>query len=160
MRHDLATVNRLRDGVTTTAAGLSPIVTRVALMLPATMIEGTEHEQWLKATREVQLPTAPLFGLISVPDATDRSALVDAGRLWQRLHLAGAQSNVAMQPLNQMMEMSDRDRVLGRPSPAGTILTELAGFADAQPVFGFRLGYAQTEAPLSPRRSANQVISS
>ena len=45
------------------------------------------------------------------------------------------------------MEMTDRDRALGRPSSAKTILTELAGFSDAQVVFRFRLGYAEFEAP-------------
>ncbi len=158
MRHDLATVNRLRDGVTTTAAGLSPLMRRVALMVPTSMIAGTEHDEWLKFTRDVQLPTTPLFGLITVPDASDRSALVEAGRLWQRVHLAGTRNNIAMQPLNQMMEMADRDKVLGRASEADAMLTELAGYADAQTIFGFRLGYAETEAPLSPRRSVDQVI--
>ena len=160
MRHDLATVNRLRDGVTTSAVGLSPVITRVALMLPADMIEGKEHEQWLKATREVQLPTTPLFGLITVPDANDRAALVEAGRLWQRLHITGTRNNIAMQPLNQMMEMADRDRVLERSSSAATALTEIAGYADAQAIFGFRLGYAGSQAALSPRRGVEQVLKS
>ena len=159
MRHDLASVNRLRDGVTTTAAGLSPLMTRIALMVPTSMIAGTEHDEWLKFTRDVQLPTTPLFGLITVPDASDRNALVEAGRLWQRVHLTGTQNNIAMQPLNQMMELADRDRALGRDSEANAMLTELAGFADAQTIFGFRLGYAETQAPLSPRRNVDQVTS-
>lgn len=160
MRHDLATVNKVRDGITTSAAGLSPIVTRLLLMLPANMVFERQNEEWLKLMRDVQLPTAPLFGLITVPDATDRSALVEAGRLWQRLHLAGTQNKVAMQPMNQMMEIADRDRALERPSPAAAALTELAGYADAQAVFGFRMGYADSEAPLSPRRSVAEVLKS
>ncbi|MEQ9448646.1 MAG: hypothetical protein RLN70_07015, partial [Rhodospirillaceae bacterium] len=91
-------------------------------------------------------------------DASNRAALVEAGRLWQRLHLAGTREGLAMQPLNQMMEMADRDRMLGRPSKSAATLTELAGYADAQVIFGFRLGYASTEAPPSPRRSVEQVL--
>ena len=160
LRHDQATVNHLADGITTSTAGLPPIMTRLALMVPTNMVTGKQHEQWLQMTRDIQLLTAPLFGLITVPDASDRAALVEAGRLWQRLHLTGTLSNLAMQPLNQMMEMADRDRMLERPSQVAATLKELAGYADTQAVFGFRLGYAESPAPLSPRRSVAQVLSS
>ena len=159
LRHDLKTVNQTRDGITTSTAGLSPIMTRLALMLPTGLVAEKQHEKWLQMTREIQLPTAPLFGLIAVPDARDRVALVDSGRLWQRLHLSGTLNNLAMQPLNQMMEMADRDQALSRPSPSAAALTEIAGYADTQVIFGFRLGYANSLAPLSPRRSVAQVVS-
>ena len=42
MRHDLATVNKFCDGITTTTAGLSPIMARLALTFPTSMIFGEE----------------------------------------------------------------------------------------------------------------------
>jgi len=98
MRHDLATVNKFCNGITTTTAGLSPIMALLALTFPTSIISEKEHEQWLKIKRDVQIPTAPLFGLISVSDASDQNALVEAGRLWQRLHLAGTQNKITATP--------------------------------------------------------------
>ena len=158
LRHDLKTVNTMADGIATSVAGLSSLEARLALMVPTSLVREQQHSKWLEMTRDVQLPTAPMFGLITLPDAGDRAALVEAGRLWQRLHLAGTNEGLAMQPLNQMMEMVDRDKALGRASSASTILTELAGYADANAVFGFRLGYAETKAPMSARRSVYQVL--
>jgi len=158
LRHDLATINEKRDGLTTTTAGLSPFLTRLALTAPAQMIKDRADDQWITSLRDVQLATAPMFGLITVPDLADRTALVEAGRLWQRLHLTGTLKGLAMQPLNQMMEIADRDRALQRPSKTAETLTELAGFADSVVAFGFRLGYAEQPAPPSPRRSAKQVL--
>ncbi len=160
LRHDLKTVNQTRDGISTSTAGLSPFMTRLSLMLPTSVVAEKQHDKWLQLTQETQLPTAPLFGLIAVPDARDRTALVEAGRLWQRLHLTGTQNSLAMQPLNQMMEMADRDQVLARSSAAAEALTEIAGYADTQVIFGFRLGYANNLAPLSPRRGVTQVLTS
>jgi len=148
----------MADGIATSVAGLSSLEARLALMVPTSLVREQQHSKWLEMTRDVQLPTAPMFGLITLPDAGDRAALVEAGRLWQRLHLAGTNEGLAMQPLNQMMEMVDRDKALGRASSASTILTELAGYADANAVFGFRLGYAETKAPMSARRSVYQVL--
>ena len=157
-RHDLALVNKNRDGISTSTAGLSPVMTRLALTLPGSMIGNGQHQQWIKMTRDTQLPTAPMFGMITVPDLADRPALIEAGRIWQRLHLAGTLKGLAMQPLNQMMEVADRDRALGRPSPAAKALEELGGFAESIVAFGFRVGYARGPAPASPRRSVEQVL--
>jgi hypothetical protein len=157
-RRDLATVNHKADGLTLAASGLPPFMTRMALMAPASAVDKRLAERSITLTRDVQLASAPMFGLITVPDLGDRTALVEAGRLWQRLHLTATLKNLAMQPMNQMMEMADRDRSLQRPSAAGKVLAELAGFADSAVAFGFRLGYAKTPAQPSPRRDVKQVM--
>ncbi|MBY0510462.1 MAG: hypothetical protein K2P94_09950 [Rhodospirillaceae bacterium] len=157
-RRDLAAVNHKADGLTLNASGLSPFMTRMALMAPARTVDKRLADRSIMLTRDVQLASAPMFGLITVPDVNDRTALVEAGRLWQRMHLTATLKNLAMQPMNQMMEMADRDRSLQRTSNAGKVLKELAGFADAAVVFGFRLGYAKTPAQPSPRRDVKQVI--
>ena len=64
--------------------------------------------------------------------------VLEAGRLWQRLHLEAVRHGVAMQPLNQMMEIAERDRVLGRSSEATRQLARMAGNDRFQAVFGFR----------------------
>ena len=157
-RHDLATVNQKCDGLTTATSGLPTLMTRLALTAPTPYVEKQVPERWLAMTRDVHLASAPLFGLITVPDLADRTALVEAGRLWQRLHLTGTLKGLAMQPLNQMMEMADRDRSLQRPSAAAQALMELSGFTDSMVAFAFRLGLSKESAPPSPRRSAQQVM--
>jgi hypothetical protein len=157
-RRDLVTVNRLGDGLTLGTSGLKPLVTRLALTAPASLVDKKVPERWLMLTRDVQLATAPMFGLITVPDVNDRAALIDAGRLWQRLHLTGTLKGLSMQPMNQLMEIADRDQALQRPSTAATTLKELSGFADTTVAFGFRLGYSKEVAPPSPRRGMKQVL--
>ena len=46
-----------------------------------------------------------LTGLIAVSDRYDRKAMLAAGRVWQRLHLSATARGLAMQPLNQPIEM-------------------------------------------------------
>ena len=72
------------------------------------------HAAWLNQTRDVQLASAPLTGLIAVSDRYDRKATLAAGRIWQRLHLSATARGLAMQPLNQPIEMIDRERQTGQ----------------------------------------------
>jgi hypothetical protein len=107
-RHALGDVNRHRDGVTTLAAGLPEAMLRLALTMPTRLI-GDPAQAWLSSTRDVHCRTTPLFGLIAVRNPAD---------FVQRLHLEAARYGVAMQPLNQVMEIAERDRALGRSSEA------------------------------------------
>jgi nitroreductase len=113
-RYRWADVQEHRDGPTLDAAGLSPLLTAVAKMLPEPSPE-TSHRYWLEATRDVQVPSAPLFGLIAVRDLYDRRQALQAGRLWQRLHLLATARGLATQPINQPVELVDRERA--RPAP-------------------------------------------
>jgi len=65
---------------------------------------GDFSQKWLEATEKQHCATAPRFGLIAAPNRDDRAQLLEAGRLWQRLHLEATLQGVAMHPLNQMME--------------------------------------------------------
>jgi len=156
-RHALGDVNRHRDGVTTAAAGLPEPMLRLALTIPARLI-GDPAQAWLSATRELHCRTAPLFGLIAVRSTADVVQVLEAGRLWQRLHLEAVRHGVAMQPLNQVMEIAERDRVLGRSSEATRQLARMAGDDRFQAVFGFRCGYATSSASPSPRRGVEAVL--
>ena len=95
------------------AAGLSTMTLLFARLFSVSA--ETSHRAWLDQTRDVQVPTAPIVGLIVVRDRYDRPSALAAGRVWQRLHLDGTLRGMAMQPLNQAVEMIDRDRQQGRP---------------------------------------------
>lgn len=146
-----------RDGLTLPCVGLTPIKARLAMVLPKALV-GNPNQEWLKMTRDVQLATAPLYGLIVVPALDDRLALIEAGRLWQRLHVQATILGLAMQPLSQLMEMVDRDKYMQRPSEAERTLGSLATLSGSAVAFAFRAGYSRYITFPSPRRSIEDVI--
>jgi nitroreductase len=145
-----------RDGLTLPSSGLPPINARVAMMLPQSLREDP-HTAWVEMTKTVHLGTASQFGLIAIPALDDRAALIEAGRLWQRLHVQATVMGLAMQPLCQMIEMADRDRVFQRQSEAERTLTGLSTLSGHVFVFGFRLGYSRYITTPSPRRSIDDT---
>lgn len=155
-RDGCAEICKFRDGVTVTNAGLSPLMEGLAWILPRPSAT-IAHRIWLSATRETHCATAPMFGLIAVR-GRDQQTLLQAGRLWQRVHLLATALGIAMQPLNQAMEWADRQRALGRDEDFSRTLAELAGDRDLAPVFGFRLGYAERPARPSLRRPVQAVL--
>ena len=148
-------IEKEKSGVTLDTAGMPPLLLAAVKMLPPVSAE-ISHKAWLDATREVHVPTAAAMGVISVPDRHDIRASLKAGRFWQRLHLTAALAGVAMQPLNQPVEMADRDSQLGR---APDWETRMAAFAEEgwQPTFCFRMGLPTRQAPPSPRRPVDEV---
>jgi hypothetical protein len=155
-RHRWAEVQRRRDGLTLDTAGLGPLVTAVAKLLPAASA-ATSHRYWLDATRDVQVPGTPLFGLIAVRDLYDRPQALRAGQRWQRLHLLATSQGLAMQPINQPVEMVDRERELGSPPRAAATLAALTGDPAWLPTFAFRVGFPTRPAGPSPRRPLDAV---
>lgn len=65
---------------------------------------------------------------------------------------------LAAQPLNQPVEMIDRNQMLGRQYEFGSGLASFSRNGGWEPTFVFRLGYAECEAPHSPRRPLENVI--
>jgi hypothetical protein len=119
---------------------------------------GDFGKKWLEATESQHCATAPRFGVIVVRNRDDKAELLEAGRLWQRLHLEATLQGVAMHPLNQMMEMADHDCFEGHISRAEYHLARIVKDNGLQAVFGFRCGYAKQPAKPAPRRGANEVI--
>ena len=148
-------IEKHKSGVTLDTAGLPPLILAAAKMLPPLSAE-TSHKTWLDATRDVHVPTAAMMGIIAVPDRHDIASSLEAGRLWQRIHLTAALAGVAMQPLNQPVEMADRDSQFGR---APEWEKRLAAFSDEgfEPTFCFRMGVPTRQAPASPRRPVSEV---
>jgi hypothetical protein len=156
-RHNWDEVQQLRDGVTLDTAGLSPLVNVMAKVMPAPSAEAN-HQHWLDATRDVHVATAPVFGLIAVRDLYDLPQTLRAGRLWQRMHLWATSQGFAMQPLNQPVEMVDRERQLKREPHMAKVLADLTGEPGWKPTFAFRAGYPEREALASPRRPLEEVV--
>ena len=152
-------IARHRDGVTVDTAGLSPLMTVAAKLMPD-LDAASADRHWRAMTEQTQLATAPMLGLLLVRDRLDMAAAIEAGRAWQRLHLTATDSGLAVQPLNQPVEAVDRDAVQGRPDTFGAALTKLAGALGWEATFVFRLGFAERPAGPSPRRALKEVMRS
>jgi hypothetical protein len=146
-----------RDGPTLDAAGLSTFTLIFAHLFSVSA--ETSHKAWLDQTRDVQLPTAPVAGLIAVRDRYDRPGAIAAGRAWQRLHLDATLRGMALQPLNQPIEMIDRERQTGAGATWARRIAGLTG-DDWQATFSFRAGFSSTTASPSPRRRLRDVVRS
>ncbi|MEX2199917.1 MAG: hypothetical protein WD711_00865 [Dongiaceae bacterium] len=175
-RFDRSQVLAHRDGVTLDAVGLPAIMAALAKLMPGTPLPEDADRQWLRATRDGQVASAPLLGMIAVGDLYDLPNTLAAGRLWQRLHLLLTANGIAAQPLNQPVEIVDRERILGREPAMASALAELiapdpdgpdsdapdsnafSGSIAWQPTFVFRAGYAARRATASPRRSLEDVL--
>ncbi|TQE98257.1 MAG: hypothetical protein FKY71_14775 [Spiribacter salinus] len=158
-RHSRQAIQTHRDGPTLDAAGLPPLVTALAKIMPRPSAEAN-HQHWLDATREVQVATTPAFGLVRVDDLYDRNQARRAGQIWQRMHLWATTQGLAMQPLNQPIERVDRERQLDAPPRFVQALEQLMQRPHRAPTFMFRVGYPAREASPSPRRSVAQVLQS
>lgn len=157
-RFDRAAVERRRDGLTLDAnTSLSPVMLALAKLLSLPSSEQAGHG-WLKETEEVQVATAPLLGAIAVRDLYDRPVAVEAGRVWQRIHLLLTAHGLAAQPLNQPVECVDRERAQGKPTRMAEALARITGNAEWLPTFVFRAGYPEGPAPHSPRRPVESVL--
>ena len=154
-RSSPAEIEAHRDGPTLDAAGLSFFALTYARLFSVS--PETSHSAWLRNTRDVQLASAPLTGLIAVSDRYDRKATLAAGRVWQRVHLSATMRRLAMQPLNQPIEMIDRERQSERGTQWAKRIARLTG-DEWQATFSFRAGFASRPAPPSPRRRLKDVV--
>jgi hypothetical protein len=156
-RQRRAEVEKFRDGPTLDAAGLSPLLTALAKIAPAPSPE-RNHRYWLDATRDVQVSSAPILALIAVEALYDKAQTIRAGRIWQRMHLFATAHGLAMQPINQPVELVDRQRQLAREPAAARALASLVGDTKWKPTFAFRIGFPTREVPASPRRDVRDVL--
>jgi len=159
LRTSSSAIEKYRSGPTLDTAGLSSLTLLFAKTLPD-LPARMSHDAWLSQTRDRQLATAPLIGIVAVQDRYSRPAALKAGRAWQRLHLASALAGVAVQPLNQPMEMVDREKQLGRAPVWERRLAALTGSGDWQPTFLFRAGIPAHSAPPGPRRALDDTLMS
>jgi len=145
-----------RDGISTPTSGIPPLVATLSPLFPP--VDGkTAGEYWLRSTR-MQLESAPMYAMLMVRDLYDRRGQLLAGARWQRTHLQLTEMGLAAHPLNQLMEVVDRDRQLARASPTSALLRRLGGQPGWHPTFAFRIGFPTRAVPKSPRRPLTEVI--
>jgi hypothetical protein len=155
-RQDWDEVQRLRDGLTIDASGLSDLVAAMAKLLPA-QPDSSLDSAWVSGTRDRQVATAAAFGIVAVPDAGDDAQRLRGGRLLQRIHLWATKEGISLQHMNQLTERADRERELGIPPRFGDALRELVP-AGLEALSAFRIGYAGEPAAPSPRRALESVV--
>lgn len=156
-RSSWSDIQLLRDGITIDAQGLSPFVTAAAKILPA-LSQSQSDSAWVDMVRNTQTPTASAYGLITIADFSDKAQLLDAGRLWERLHLSSVHHGLAVQPCNQLIERLDREQNLGLPPVFTNVVEKLVAHKERRGVFIFRIGYPVTVPTASPRRDVSAVL--
>lgn len=148
-------VQRYKDGPFIDTAGVSPLIRGVVKMLPPMSIE-TIDSNWLSST-QASLDATPVTGFIVVRDLYDKIQALNAGRLWQRMHLWATTQGLAMQPMNQLPEIVDRERQLGQAPQMAAFAAEITQDAARLPTFAFRLGYPTAAVLPSARRPVEEV---
>jgi hypothetical protein len=152
-------VQRFKDGMTLDAAGLSPLLTALAKILPS-QTRGQNDQAWIQQTRDNYVKTAGAFGFVVVGNATDPAQRINGGRLYQRLHLSAVDRGLAMQPLNTLTERIDRERALGVAPRFTDAVAGLLARPGQQLLMSFRIGYPTTTPSASPRRAAEAALNS
>jgi len=156
-RHDQGEIVRRKDGLSAVTSGVSAWRADLARLGPE-RDAAARGRAWREMTRDVQLPSATVFGMIYTPagrQAFRREALL-AGAAWQRLHLLATSLGLAAQPLDQLAAMRDREQAVG----GGLAFSRAAAalVPAGQLMMGFRLGRAAALAPASVRRPVSEVI--
>lgn len=146
-----------KDGVTVDTSGASPFLTAMSKMLPDLDSKSADG-YWLATTRDTQVPTAPVLGILLVRDRLDMRTAIAAGRAWQRLHLALTAAGLAAQPLNQPVECVDRTAMRGGADDMAPAIDKFTGMPGWEATFIFRLGVADSAAGPSPRRPLAAVL--
>jgi nitroreductase len=150
-------IQQKHDGLTIDAQALPDWMRVAAKMLPPASRERADR-YWIEATRDVQVATAPAFGLLLARDPADNMQRVQGGRLWQRMHLWAQAEGLAMQPLNQMAERADREQALHGEPRFQRVLEELSGAGGWRALMPFRIGLPTVPALASPRRAMEEVL--
>jgi len=142
--------------MTLDTSAASPLMIALGKILPPLSREQND-QSWIQLTRDQYVKTAAAFGVVVVNDATDHVQRTQGGRLYQRLHLLAVTKGLGMQPLNQITERIDREKVLGVPARFDAGISTLLP-PNVQPLMTFRIGYPTVEPPPSPRRPAEDVL--
>jgi nitroreductase len=152
-----STVEKYRDGLTVDAAGLPPMGTAIAKTMPLWMLKWVASRGPKDGYSKLML-SAPLVGILAVPDRYDQENCLRAGRVWQRAHLLATARGVAGRPCNESVEMIDHEKAQGKPPQRAGLLAEVLGDPAWQPTFVFYMGYPLLPARASPRRSIDRVV--
>lgn len=154
-RHSWSEVQEHKDGPFIDTAGVPPLLRGVVKMLPPMAVD-TIDSNWLSATQST-LDATPVVGFIAVRDLYDQVQSVNAGRVWQRMHLWATTQGLSMHPINQMPEIVDRERQLDQPAQMAEFFDGITQDPAWRPTFAFRLGYPTMSLLPSARRPVEEV---
>ncbi|MFF2885760.1 Acg family FMN-binding oxidoreductase [Paenibacillus sp. NPDC057967] len=154
-RHDREVLHAMKDGTTLDATGSPPLTRALGKLFPVS--ESTSNQYWLKSTRDTQVPTAGAFACLLIPNR-DRSSLIKAGRVFQRMHLWAAANGWAIQPMNQPNERIDREQAMNLAPSFRQAMEKLIPLPGLHNIFTFRIGYPANDPMPSPRRPAEDVL--
>ncbi len=98
-RQDWDQLQEKEDGITLDAQALGPVITPIAKILPD-LSRQQNDASFVKNVREIMLPTAAAFGILTVKDSNNSAQRLNCGRAWERIHLWSTTQGLAMQPLN------------------------------------------------------------
>jgi nitroreductase len=91
--------------------------------------------------------SAPVVAVLTADDDTVESRL-RVGQAFERAALTATSEGLAVHPMSQILEVED----------LRSELSELLGLDDAEPVHLFRIGYADPDPTLTPRRPVEDVL--
>ncbi|MGO9877051.1 MAG: Acg family FMN-binding oxidoreductase, partial [Acidimicrobiia bacterium] len=151
-------MQRHADGITIDCLGQSPLVRGLLKASPRPVLRATDAYRTLQHSYRDCLVASPMFGIVAVRDRYDRAQSLGAGRLWERLHLWATTRGIAARPINEAIELVDREQRRGATPRADARLAELTGDTAWEPTFMFRIGYPLQDAPASPRRAVEDVV--
>lgn len=154
-RHSEEDIEQFRDGTTLDATGANAFIRRAGKSQSRPDAD-TAAGYWLGA-QEGRSRTGSAVGILAVSDPYDHALQMRVGRTYQRMHLWATTVGLGMQPLNQLCERRDRERVLELDPAFTRQLAELAGNQGA--IMPFRVGHPWDEALKSPRRGVGEVAS-
>ncbi len=154
-RHTAAEILEHRDGLTIDATG-SPAATRLLGKIFGRPSEASSNSYWLDGTSGPQA-TASAFCILSSPASNTRADQLLVGRTYQRLALWAVTQGMAMQPLNQLAELQDREQTQGL-TPRFTAVNEGFVTSSRRAQMLFRIGYPWEAALKSPRRPIEWVV--
>jgi hypothetical protein len=149
-------VQQEKDGPYIDTAGVPAHMRALVKVLPP-LPEAQMHAGWLSSTQQTMQESAVL-GCITVRDLYDTAQALQAGQLWQRLHLWAVSQGLGMQPVCQIPEVIDRERQLKQPERLARTMAEVLGTTEWRPTFVFRMGYPTMQVLPSARRPVAEVL--
>ena len=156
-RQDWDQLQETADGITLDAQALGPVITPISKILPD-LSRQQNDASFVKNVREIMLPTAAAFGILTVKDSNNNAQRLNCGRAWERIHLWSTTQGLVMQPLNQMCERVDREIQIGSEPVIGNAVRALVNDDSWHAIMPFRLGYPTQKVYASPRRGLGKVI--
>jgi hypothetical protein len=149
-------IQQFRDGITLDAQVGPTFQSAFVKMLPD--IAPGDGASSFRNLTSTHVSTAAAFGIMTAENVRDNQQRLLGGRLWQRMHLWATTQGVAMQPLSQLTERTDRELQRKLQPQFGDILRTFVNDTTRQALFCFRIGYPLSDGGLSPRRALEEVL--